>query len=103
MTMVGVVGASGVNEAEELGIANAVHHGRARCIRIHITYTNQTVSIQLVDDGDGPGRGSPGLRARLMTRFDAGWSLTPADPGNVLQVGIPQKVSVRREPNPATP
>lgn len=95
--------ASHIAEVVEEGIANAVHHGRARCIRIHITSTDQTVSIQLVDDGDGPGRGSPGLGARLMTRFDADWSLTPADPGTVLQVSIPQRVSIPREPNPATP
>ncbi len=95
--------ASHIAEVVEEGIANAVHHGRARCIRIHITSTDQAVTLQLVDDGDGPGRGSPGLGARLMARFDADWSLTPADPGSVLQVSIPQKVSVPREPNPATP
>jgi len=74
----------------EESIANAIHHGRASHIAVSIRVDDNTIHVGVVDDGVGPGRGSPGLGSQLMGDFAASWSLSAAAPhGSILDVRIP--------------
>lgn len=92
-----------IADVVEEGIANAIHHGSATAVAVDIALQENTIHIRIGDDGTGPGVGSPGLGSQLMGGFDATWSLTPAHPGSLLQVHIPQPSALLQEPNPATP
>lgn len=80
--------ASGAADVVEEAVANAVHHGSASHVSVRIGASDHELVISVLDNGSGPGGGSPGLGSRLYSRFGGQWSLTSADPGSVLSVRL---------------
>lgn len=79
-----------VGRIVEEGIANAVRHGGARNIDVIITQDpDDTVVIQMVDDGCGPTGGARGVGSAIIDLATGGlWNLTPSGPGSVLSATV---------------
>jgi two-component system sensor histidine kinase UhpB len=91
--------------AAQEGITNALRHGRARRIEVHVLATppgpNARVTLDVIDDGVGLAAGAPlqgsrghhGLRwlAERVHSLGGEFALAPADPHGVqLRVSVPQ-------------
>jgi len=76
-------------EVVEEGVANAIHHGHARTIRVFAGSEGADIRIRVVDDGSGPAGGAPGLGSRMLTACASDWSLERTVKGTVLSVGLP--------------
>ena len=81
--------ASRAGDIAEEGIANAIHHGRARTISLYAAPDEGDLRIRIVDDGSGPAGGTPGLGSRMFTACTLDWSLASTDDGTVLSVRLP--------------
>ena len=80
--------ASRGGEVVEEGIANAVHHGRARSIAVYAAPDGDDLVLRVVDDGSGPAGGGGGLGSRMLTEQAADWSLERTNEGTVLAVRL---------------
>lgn len=77
--------ASILNEA----LANAVRHGLARHIEIHVDERDNVLIATVLDDGVGPRQGEPGLGTMLFLSIPGSqWSLTPQSTGQGSQLRL---------------
>lgn len=74
----------------EEGIANAVQHGRATQTSVQITAEDLCFRVTILDNGDGPGGGAPGLGSTILERFGSEWDLEPMGSETRLAVRIPR-------------
>ena len=74
----------------EEGIANAVHHGHATQVAVEVTADDAGIQVTLLDNGDGPSGGSPGLGSTILGRYGSQWILEAVDDGTRLVVRVPQ-------------
>lgn len=81
-----------LTDVVEEAIANAVHHGSATAVDIHIRADGTAVEVTVIDNGSGTFTGSPGFGSRLFTQFAGEWTLTRTDSDTVLAVRVPLAV-----------
>jgi len=66
----------------EEAVNNAVTHGDATEISVDVHRTGNAVHIKVIDNGSGPGGGTPGLGSALFDSLSTHWQLTPVDGGS---------------------
>ncbi len=74
----------------EEGIANAVHHGHATEVVVSIESAVHNLVVTILDNGDGPSGGSPGLGSTILGRYGTRWNLEAVEDGARLVVRVPQ-------------
>lgn len=83
---------STIGQVVEEGVANAIRHGLATGVSIHITSDEEACRIVVADDGVGPRAGSDGLGVALFYSVAGSrWSLSPGRDGrgSCLTVELP--------------
>jgi signal transduction histidine kinase len=93
--------------AAQEGLTNVQRHARARCVRLHVTFTTADAQLSLTDDGcgfdvgrvtaAGNGQGSYGLAgvAERLARVNGRLTIDSADSaGTTLTVCIPRSASI---------
>lgn len=89
-----------VGRVVEEGLSNAVRHGAADLIAVHISGSDEGIRIEIQDNGSGPTKGPPGLGSALLDSVSSSWvlrartTLPPAPPagsagGAHLLVNLP--------------
>jgi signal transduction histidine kinase len=69
------------------GISNAVRHGHAENIQVHLTKTGTVIELSITDDGLGPVSKKPGLGTKFYNFVAPGnWSLNPDPKGGSILV-----------------
>lgn len=72
----GLVDPVSVGRIVEEGITNGIRHGAAQEIDVSVTSDGDFAVIEVVDDGEGPRRGTPGLGTAMIEHATGGqWSL----------------------------
>lgn len=86
--------ASVVGRVVEEAVSNAVRHGHATRIDVHVTSaSDQSLQITIVDHGLGPGTGSPGMGSAYLSQVTAGrWELGATGSGSRLVAYLPETV-----------
>lgn len=64
-----------VGRVVEEGLSNAIRHGGADHIAIHIAGSSEGILIEIADNGSGPGEGTPGLGSALLDSVSSTWVL----------------------------
>ena len=64
-----------VGRVVEEGLSNAIRHGGADLIAIHISGSNEGIRIEIRDNGSGPAEGPPGLGSALLDSVSSSWML----------------------------
>jgi two-component sensor histidine kinase len=80
-----------IGSALEEALANALRHGFAKSVQIHIFQEGVDLIVQVLDDGIGPRKSEAGLGSRLYDQISAkGWSLQHRinDEGTVLELRL---------------
>jgi signal transduction histidine kinase len=67
-----------VDVAEE-AISNSTRHGMATVVDINITASTSSVSLEAIDNGVGPRRGSPGLGNAMFSELSSDWTIQSRD------------------------
>ncbi len=98
-----------VSAVVEEGLCNAIRHGEADTVSVQVDIDGPNIRVRVVDDGLGPGFGSPGLGSTLLDEACGGqWSRT-ATPGGgcTLDARVRAPLSEPEPPagrvRPATP
>ena len=80
-----------ISRLVEEGISNAVRHGGATLLQLTVSLTpNGSVTVQLDDNGSGPGTGKPSIGSAIFTQTTQGnWSLSATPNGSRLVAIIP--------------
>ena len=64
-----------VGRVVEEGLSNAIRHGEADLIAVHISGSREGIRIEIQDNGRGPGEGPPGLGSALLNSVSSMWVL----------------------------
>jgi signal transduction histidine kinase len=80
-----------ISRLVEEGISNAVRHGGATLLQLTVSLAaNGSVTVQLDDNGSGPGTGKPSIGSSIFTQTTQGnWSLSATPNGSRLVAIIP--------------
>jgi signal transduction histidine kinase len=80
-----------ISRLVEEGISNAVRHGDATLLQLTVSLTpNGSVTVQLDDNGSGPGTGKSSIGSAIFTQTTQGnWSLSATPNGSRLVAIIP--------------
>lgn len=81
-----------IGRVVEEGLSNAVRHGNASLIHVHISEGVGTAVVLLHDNGTGPAGGCPGLGSSLLDALSEDWTLSGSAEGAVLRVVVPTGV-----------
>ena len=77
-----------VGRVVEEGLGNAVRHGGATSVAVHVRRSDGEVVIEVEDDGRGPTGGRPGLGSALLDSVSRTWELHAIPTGARLAARI---------------
>ena len=83
-----------VGRVVEEGLGNAVRHGGATSVAVHVRRSDGEVVVEVEDDGRGPTGGPPGLGSSLLDSVSRTWELHALPTGARLTVRIAPGIDV---------